>query len=84
MKTVASKSVFGKLRSQTGLTDDGAALLDTALALGRSGTPIAVRRGSTVHMHSCFLANASNQLACGIAAHLKPLPKVGSRNGALV
>jgi uncharacterized protein (TIGR02391 family) len=35
----ATKSVFDKLRSRTGLTGDGAALVDAALALGRSGTP---------------------------------------------
>lgn len=35
----ATKSVFDKLRSRTGITGDGAALIDAALALGKSGTP---------------------------------------------
>jgi uncharacterized protein (TIGR02391 family) len=35
----AAKSVFDKLRCRTGLTGDGAVLVDAALALGRSGTP---------------------------------------------
>lgn len=35
----ASKSVFDKLRNHTGLTGDGATLVDATLALGRSGTP---------------------------------------------
>ena len=35
----ATKSVFDKLRTRTGLTDDGARLVDAALALGQSGTP---------------------------------------------
>jgi uncharacterized protein (TIGR02391 family) len=36
----ATKSVFEKIRHRTGLTGDGAALVDAALALGRSGTPV--------------------------------------------
>jgi uncharacterized protein (TIGR02391 family) len=35
----ATKSVFDKLRTRTGLTDDGAKLVDAALALGKSGVP---------------------------------------------
>jgi uncharacterized protein (TIGR02391 family) len=35
----ASKSVFDKLRERTGLSGDGAALVDAALALGKSGAP---------------------------------------------
>lgn len=35
----AAKSVFDKLRQRTGLTGDGAALVDATLAIGRSGTP---------------------------------------------
>jgi uncharacterized protein (TIGR02391 family) len=36
----ASKSVFDKLRDRTGLTGDGAALVDAALSLGKTGTPL--------------------------------------------
>ena len=36
----ATKSVFDKLRARTGLTVDGAALVDAALSLGRTGVPI--------------------------------------------
>jgi uncharacterized protein (TIGR02391 family) len=35
----ASKSVFDKLRQRSGLTGDGAALVDATLALGRTGIP---------------------------------------------
>lgn len=35
----ATKSVFDKLRDRTGLTGDGASLVDAALALGKSGAP---------------------------------------------
>ena len=36
----ATKSVFDKLRERTGLSGDGAALVDAALSLGRSGVPL--------------------------------------------
>ena len=36
----ATKSVFDKLRERTGLTGDGAPLVDAALALGRTGVPV--------------------------------------------
>ena len=36
----ATKSVFDKLRDGTGLTGDGAALVDAALSLGRTGVPV--------------------------------------------
>jgi len=36
----ASKSVFDKLRDRTGLTGDGAALVDAALSLAKTGTPL--------------------------------------------
>lgn len=36
----ATKSVFERLRSLTGATGDGAALVDAALALGKTGTPV--------------------------------------------
>lgn len=35
----ATKSVFDKLRQRTGLTGDGATLVDATLTLGKSGTP---------------------------------------------
>jgi uncharacterized protein (TIGR02391 family) len=35
----AAKSVFDKLRDRTGLSGDGAGLVDAALALGKAGTP---------------------------------------------
>ncbi|SFW92034.1 TIGR02391 family protein [Amycolatopsis australiensis] len=35
----ATKSVFDKIRALTGLSGDGASLVDAALALGRTGTP---------------------------------------------
>lgn len=36
----ATKSIFDRLRSLTGLSGDGAALVDAALALGKSGAPM--------------------------------------------
>ncbi|SIM26583.1 Protein of uncharacterised function (Hypoth_ymh) [Mycobacteroides abscessus subsp. abscessus] len=36
----ATKSVFDRLRTLTGAQGDGASLVDTALALGRSGVPL--------------------------------------------
>jgi uncharacterized protein (TIGR02391 family) len=36
----AAKSVFDKLRERTGLSGDGAGLVDAALALGKSGVPL--------------------------------------------
>jgi len=36
----ATKSVFGRIRQLSGLSGDGAALIDAALSLGKSGTPI--------------------------------------------
>lgn len=36
----ATKSVFGRVRQMSGLGGDGAALIDAALSLGKSGTPI--------------------------------------------
>lgn len=36
----ATKSIFARLRSLTGASGDGAALVDTALALGKSGVPM--------------------------------------------
>lgn len=35
----ATKSIFDRLRTMTGLSGDGAALVDAALSLGKSGTP---------------------------------------------
>ncbi len=44
----ASKSVFDKLRDRSGLSGDGAALVDGALALGRTGAPrLAINELST-------------------------------------
>lgn len=44
----ASKSVFDKLRERTGLSGDGAPLVDSALALGKSGSPLlAINRLAT-------------------------------------
>ena len=46
----ATKSVFDKLRDRTGLTGDGALLVDATLSLGRSGTPVlAINSLATVH-----------------------------------
>lgn len=36
----ATKSVFDRLRTSTGASGDGAALVDAALSLGKSGTPV--------------------------------------------
>jgi uncharacterized protein (TIGR02391 family) len=36
----ATKSVFGRVRQMSGLSGDGAALIDAALSLGKSGVPI--------------------------------------------
>lgn len=36
----ATKSIFDRLRNLTGASGDGAALVDAALALGKSGTPM--------------------------------------------
>ncbi len=36
----ATKSIFERLRSMTGASGDGAALVDTTLALGKSGVPM--------------------------------------------
>lgn len=36
----ATKSIFDRLRSMTGAAGDGAGLVDAALALGKSGTPV--------------------------------------------
>lgn len=36
----ATKSVFDRLRTMTGLLGDGSALVDVALSLGKSGTPV--------------------------------------------
>jgi uncharacterized protein (TIGR02391 family) len=36
----AAKSVFDKIRDRTGLAGDGAALVDAALALGKTGVPV--------------------------------------------
>ncbi len=36
----ATKSIFDKIRNRTGLVNDGALLVDAALSLGRSGTPV--------------------------------------------
>lgn len=35
----ATKSIFDRLRTMTGVSGDGATLVDAALSLGKSGTP---------------------------------------------
>jgi uncharacterized protein (TIGR02391 family) len=45
----ATKSVFERVRQISGLSADGAALIDAALSLGKSGTPVIAINGLVSH-----------------------------------
>lgn len=45
----ATKSIFDKLRARTGLTGDGAALVDAALGLGQTGVPVLAINNLATH-----------------------------------
>lgn len=45
----ATKSVFDKLRERTGLTGDGAPLVDATLSLGRTGVPVLAINALVTH-----------------------------------
>lgn len=67
----ATKSIFDRLRTMTGVSGDGATLVDAALSLGKSGTPAAINslQTQTERDEQAGLANLVGGSACNPTAH---------------